>query len=179
MDIPCIGRTPNSPMHILLIIDILSEHTEPICNYKSCYHKFPEHFLNNHRSVSVSISSKQGCSSITRTGPYIMSAKNLISIATSVGAGFFIGILLGYFVKKIIKILMFVGGGIVLLLLFLEQQQIISVNVKQLEESSTFTLTSMASSFYKMTEIGDATSLVIPLTGALAAGFATGFMKGF
>jgi len=107
-----------------------------------------------------------------------MNTENLIPIATSVGGGFFIGIMLGYFVKKIIKILMFIAGGIVGLLLYLQQQQIISVNIERLEESSTFTLTSMASSFDKMTQVGDATSLGIPLTGGLAAGFAIGFMKG-
>ena len=71
-----------------------------------------------------------------------MNADNLIPIATSVGGGFFIGLVLGYFVKKIVKILMFVAGGIVGLLLYLQQQQIISVNMEKLETSSTVILTS-------------------------------------
>jgi len=107
-----------------------------------------------------------------------MNTENLIPIATSMGGGFLIGILLGYFIKKIIKILMFVAGGIVGLLLYLQQQQIISVNMEKLEASSAFILTSIASSFDKMTQIGDVTSLAIPLTGGLASGFAIGFMKG-
>jgi uncharacterized membrane protein (Fun14 family) len=106
-----------------------------------------------------------------------MNAESLIPIATSVGGGFFIGILLGYFVKKIIKILLFVAGGIVGLL-YLQQQQIISVNLEKLEESSTFIFTSLASSFDNITQFGDATSLGIPLTGGLSAGFAIGIMKG-
>ena len=76
-----------------------------------------------------------------------MNAENLIPIATSVGGGFFIGILLGYFVKKIIKILMFVAGGIVGLLLYLQQQQIISVNMEKLEASSTVIVTLTFSPF--------------------------------
>jgi uncharacterized membrane protein (Fun14 family) len=57
-----------------------------------------------------------------------MIIESLIPTAASIGGGFFIGILLGYFVKKAIKILMFVAGGIVGLLLYLQQQQII-VNI--------------------------------------------------
>jgi uncharacterized membrane protein (Fun14 family) len=47
-----------------------------------------------------------------------MNFDNLIPVATSIGGGFFIGIILGYFVKKIVKILMFIAGGIVGLLLY-------------------------------------------------------------
>jgi uncharacterized membrane protein (Fun14 family) len=50
-----------------------------------------------------------------------MNAESLIPTITSMGAGFFIGLVLGYFVKKIVKILMFVAGGIVGLLLYLQQ----------------------------------------------------------
>src|SRR5438093_520644 len=100
-----------------------------------------------------------------------MNAENLIPIATSVGGGFFIGILLGYFVKKVIKVLMFVAGGIVGLLLYLQQQQIISVNMERLEGSSTFILTTLSSSFDKITQIGDTSSLGIPLAASMAAGF--------
>ena len=67
-----------------------------------------------------------------------MNAESLIPIGTSVGGGFLIGALLGYFLKKIVKILMFVAGGIVGLLLYLQQQQIISVNIEKLETSSTW-----------------------------------------
>ena len=106
-----------------------------------------------------------------------MNFDNLIPITTSVGGGFFIGILLGYFVKKVIKILMFVAGGILGLLLYLQHQQIISVNIEKLEGSSTFILTSIASSFDKMTQIGDTSSLGIPLMVSLTAGFTVGLMK--
>jgi len=106
-----------------------------------------------------------------------MNAENLIPIATSVGGGFFIGILLGYFVKKVIKVLMFVAGGIVGLLLYLQQQQIISVNIERLEGSSTFILTTLSSSFDKMTQIGDMSSLGIPLAASIAAGFTVALAK--
>ena len=106
-----------------------------------------------------------------------MSFDSLIPVTTSVGGGFFIGLVLGYFVKKIFKILMFVAGGIVGLLLYLQQQQIISVNMEKLETSSTVILTSLPSTFDKMTQVGDFTSIGIPLTASIAAGFTIALAK--
>ena len=106
-----------------------------------------------------------------------MNPEILIPTATSIGGGFFIGILLGYFVKKVIKVLMFVAGGIVGLLLYLQQQQIISVNIERLEGSSTTILTTLSSSFDKMTQVGDFTSIGIPLTASIAAGFTVALAK--
>ena len=106
-----------------------------------------------------------------------MNFDSLIPVTTSVGGGFFIGVVLGYFVKEIVKILMFVAGGIVGLLLYLQQQQIISVNIVKLETSSTAILTSLASTFDKMTQVGDFTSIGIPLTASIAAGFTVALAK--
>jgi uncharacterized membrane protein (Fun14 family) len=106
-----------------------------------------------------------------------MSAESLIPTMTSIGGGFFIGIILGYFLKKIIKILMFVAGGIVALLLYLQQQQVISVDVEKMEASSTFIFNSVTSSFDKITQIGDMSSLGIPLAASIAAGFTVSLAK--
>jgi uncharacterized membrane protein (Fun14 family) len=106
-----------------------------------------------------------------------MFIESLIPTAASIGGGFFIGILLGYFVKKVIKILMFVAGGIVGLLLYLQQQQIISVNLERLEGSSTLVLTTLSSSFDKVTQIGDMSSLGIPLAASIVAGFTFALAK--
>ena len=105
-----------------------------------------------------------------------MGPDNLALLSTTIGGGFFVGIMLGYFVKKVIKILMFVAGGIVGLLLYLQQQQIISVNIERLE-TSTAILTLLASSFDKITQIGDFTSIGIPLTASIAAGFTVALVK--
>src|SRR5437867_1161405 len=106
-----------------------------------------------------------------------MNGESLIPIATSIGGGFFIGLVLGYFVKKIVKILMFVAVGIVGLLHYLQQQQIISVNLEKLGTSSTAILTSVASTIDKMTQVGDFTSIGIPLTASIAAGFTVALAK--
>ena len=107
-----------------------------------------------------------------------MNAEGIIPTITSVGGGFFIGLTVGYFLKKIIKILMFAAGGIVALLLYLQQQQVISVDVEKMEASSTFIFNLVASSFDKMTQTGDMATLGIPLAGGLSAGLAIGFVKG-
>ncbi len=107
-----------------------------------------------------------------------MNVESLIPVVTSMGGSFFIGVLLGYFVKKIIKIIMFVTGGIVGFLLYLQHQQIISVNIEKLEALSTFIITSFASSLDKITHISDVNSLGVPLVGGLSAGFAIGITKG-
>jgi uncharacterized membrane protein (Fun14 family) len=107
-----------------------------------------------------------------------MNAENLIPSITSMGGCFFIGVMLGYFVKKIIKVFMFVIGGILGLLLYLQQQQIILINIQKLEASSSFIVTTFGSSFNNVTHIDDTTSLGIPLALGLSAGLVVGFVKG-
>ena len=107
-----------------------------------------------------------------------MSLENLFPTITSVGGSFVAGIMLGYFIKKIIKILVFVVGGIAGLLLYLQQQQLISVNLDKLEAASTFFVTTFGVSFDNVTHMSGTTSLGIPLAGGLSAGFAIGFVKG-
>ena len=106
-----------------------------------------------------------------------MIIESLIPTAASIGGGFFIGILLGYFVKKVTKILMFVAGGIVGLLVYLQQQQIISVNQGTLENSVTLVLTDLSSSFDKISLDGDISSLGLPLTASMTAGFTLALAK--
>jgi uncharacterized membrane protein (Fun14 family) len=106
-----------------------------------------------------------------------MNLESLIPTVTSIGGGFFIGILLGYFVKRVIKILMFFAGGIVGLLIYLEYQQIISVNLDRLESSTTYIITSVVSSLDNMTQGTGLTSLGIPLTASISTGFILGLTR--
>lgn len=96
---------------------------------------------------------------------YSPNSDTLVPFLMSIGGGFFVGIILGYFTKKIIKILMFVAGGSAALLLYLQQQQIVSINLDKLEESSIFVFTTMLSSFNKANQIGDTASLGLPMAG--------------
>jgi uncharacterized membrane protein (Fun14 family) len=58
-----------------------------------------------------------------------MPIENIESIATSVGLGGITGFLLGYFMRKIIKIILFAVGGIPALLMYLQYQGLITVNM--------------------------------------------------
>jgi uncharacterized membrane protein (Fun14 family) len=107
----------------------------------------------------------------------IMIIEGLIPTSASIGGGFFIGILLGYFVKKVTKILIFVAGGIVSLLVYLQQQQIISVEHGKLETSVTLILSNLSSSIDKITQTGDISSLGIPLSASMTAGFTLALAK--
>ena len=104
--------------------------------------------------------------------------ESLLPTVTSVGGGFLIGLALGFFLKKILKILMFIAGGLVALLLYLVQQQIISVNIAKLEDSFTLIFPSLVSIFDNVTHIGDTASVEIPMASGLSAGFTFGLMKG-
>jgi uncharacterized membrane protein (Fun14 family) len=59
-----------------------------------------------------------------------MNIENIHSIAATSGGGFFASFLVGYFINKIIKVLMFVLGGILALLMYLQFHRIIDVNIK-------------------------------------------------
>lgn len=52
------------------------------------------------------------------------------------------------------------------------------MDIEKMEASSTFIFNSVASSFDKMTQTGDMSTLGIPLAGGLSAGLAIGLMKG-
>jgi uncharacterized membrane protein (Fun14 family) len=102
----------------------------------------------------------------------------LIPTTTAIGGGFLIGILLGYFVKKVFKILMFVAGGVLGLLLYLQQQEIISINYERIETLSALLITDLSSSFDRINLIGDMSFLGIPLTASMTAGFTLSLVKG-
>jgi len=72
---------------------------------------------------------------------------------------------------------MFIAGGIVGLLLYLQEQQIISVDSSRLQDSLTLVLINLASSFGKITQTGDKSSLGIPSTASMAAGFTLALAK--
>jgi uncharacterized membrane protein (Fun14 family) len=106
-----------------------------------------------------------------------MIIESLVPTITSIGGGFLVGIVVGYFVKKLLKILIFLAGGIVGLLLFLHLQKIISVDQKRLEASLTLFLTTLSPSFENITQTGDISSLGIPLTASMTAGFTLALAK--
>jgi uncharacterized membrane protein (Fun14 family) len=111
------------------------------------------------------------------------------NLAVTLGGGFFGGILIGYALKKIIKIVAIIAGFFLAALAYLQYQQIAGINWDKLQVISENTLTTLANATQQIPGfdgIGSGnvpaelvmTNLGIPLTGSLAIGFAIGFMRG-
>lgn len=68
------------------------------------------------------------------------------NLAVTLGGGFFGGILIGYALKKIIKIVAIIAGFFLVALTYLQYQQIASLNWDSLQAISENTLTTLANS---------------------------------
>lgn len=109
------------------------------------------------------------------------------NLAVTLGGGFFGGILIGYALKKVIKVVAIIAGFFLAALAYLQYQQIASLNWGKLQTISEDTLTTLANATQQIPGFdgyGSAptelimTNLGIPLTGSLATGFTIGFMRG-
>jgi uncharacterized membrane protein (Fun14 family) len=112
--------------------------------------------------------------------------------AATLGGGFFVGILIGYAIKKVIKIVAVIVGLFLAGLAYLQYHQIANVNWNKLETISEGTITTLLNAIIiQIPDIngGDVhaaattsslamTSFGIPLTGSISAGFTIGFIKG-
>jgi uncharacterized membrane protein (Fun14 family) len=111
--------------------------------------------------------------------------------AATIGGGFFIGILIGYALKKVIKLLAVVVGLFFAGLAYLQYHQIANINWNRLQAVSEGALTTVANLTMQIPGIsvsdGHATatasslamtSFGIPLTSSLSVGFTIGFIKG-
>jgi uncharacterized membrane protein (Fun14 family) len=109
-----------------------------------------------------------------------MYTDNLVSVATALGGGFFVSFLVGYFVKKIIRFLMFVSGAILALLLYLQSEGIIivGVNVDKIQTTAQAGINSITTQLALTSPTGNTliadSNLAIPLTGSIASGFMLG-----
>ena len=114
-----------------------------------------------------------------RTGDYDMNADNFASMTGTIGGGFFTGLVTGWALKRIIKLVAIVVGIFLGALIYLQSKAIININWDKLQNISEAFLSTIGNS---ITNTGDISSITgnigIPLTGSLSAGFAIGFMKG-
>jgi uncharacterized membrane protein (Fun14 family) len=112
--------------------------------------------------------------------------------AANLGGGFFIGILIGYALKKVIELLAVIIGLFLAGLAYLQYHQIANINWNKLQTISEGTITALSnaiiihipgisgdSSHTAATASSLAmTSFGIPLTGSMSTGFTIGFIKG-
>ena len=120
-----------------------------------------------------------------------MSMDNLGSLTATIGGGFFAGVLIGYALKKVVKVLAIVVGLFFAGLAYLQYQQILNINWSKLQATSQSAAawlanatTQISNHINNTTNSGNHASqslfsnLGIPLTGSIAMGIAIGFMKG-
>jgi uncharacterized membrane protein (Fun14 family) len=115
---------------------------------------------------------------------------NSTFIAT-VGGGFFLGVLIGYALKKVVKLVAIVVGLFFAGLAYLQYQQVAVINWGKLQSVSEGAVTMLANATTQIPSgvsgesVGGGQTITaamanfgIPLTGSMAMGFAVGFMRG-
>ena len=118
--------------------------------------------------------------------------ESLAPTAATLGGGFFVGILIVYALKKVIKIVAVIVGLFLAGLAYLQYHQIANVNWNKLQTVSEGAITTLANLSTQIPGISGTadshaaattasslamTSFGIPLTGSMSAGFTIGFMK--
>jgi uncharacterized membrane protein (Fun14 family) len=121
------------------------------------------------------------CSSIISTGDRILSIDIITPTVATMGGGFFGGLLIGYAIKKVVKLIAIVSGLFVAGLAYLQYQQIASFDWNRIEalvSAAMGNATSQMSTGQDLTTALEMSNFGIPLTGSMSAGFAVGFMRG-
>ena len=103
---------------------------------------------------------------------------DLMPFAGTIGGGFFVGLLAGYAIKKILKIAAVIVGLFIAVLAYLEYQRIIDVNWAKIQAVSQNGLTWVADTIIHISNnigaghTGALSNLGIPLASSASAGFA-------
>ena len=110
--------------------------------------------------------------------------------AATLGGGFFVGVLIGYALKKVIKLLAIIVGLFLAGLVYLQSQQIANINWNKLQQASEDAITTLSNAITQIQGISSGsdvhaaatsslamTSFGIPLTSSMSAGFTLGFIK--
>jgi uncharacterized membrane protein (Fun14 family) len=108
-----------------------------------------------------------------------------MNLAPTIGGGFFAGILIGWAVKKVIKLVAIMAGLFLAGLVYLQYQQIASINWDKLEQISEGVVNTVVNATTNMVGGGHPevtelaiTNFGIPLTSSMSVEFTIGFMKG-
>ena len=106
--------------------------------------------------------------------------ENIDSIGAVIGSGFFGGLLLGYALKKVAKMIAVLVGLFLAGLAYLQYPQIAYFDWDKIERMTIATFGNATSQIFSNQDISSfaLSNLGIPLTSGMSAGFAVGFMKG-
>jgi uncharacterized membrane protein (Fun14 family) len=113
----------------------------------------------------------------------VVNTDTLSSMSTTIGGGFFGGLLIGYALKKVIKMLAVVVGLFLAGVVFLQYQQIATINWHKVEGAitklaATAATTSTINDNNNVAIVAAMSNFGIPLTSSMSVGFTIGFMKG-
>ena len=117
-----------------------------------------------------------------------------VRLQATLGGGFFVGLLIGYALKKVIKLLAIIVGLFLAGLAYLQYHHIANINWNKLQTVSEGTIITLSNLTMQIPIISGGTvsdnhaaattsslamtSFGIPVTGSISAGFTIGFMKG-
>ena len=113
-----------------------------------------------------------------------MNLEPVWSTGVAIGGGFFAGILIGYALKKIVKLVAIVVGLFFAALAYLQYQQIVNINWNKLQGISQNGLAALSNTIINNTSaIGSAhgvttLSNLIPLSSSASDGFVLGLARG-
>ena len=114
-----------------------------------------------------------------------MNTAGFSSLVVTIGVGFFAGILIGYALKKVVKIVAIVFGLFFAGLAYLQYQQIVAINWNKVPQLSQNVVTTLANATTQIPGFNSShpadiamSNFGIPLTGSMSVGFTIGFMRG-
>ncbi len=121
-----------------------------------------------------------------------MSYDNFSSTASTIRGGFFVGVLIGYALKKVIKLVAVIFGLFLAGLAYLQYHQIANINWNKLQQILEGAITTFSNAAMQIPAISSGsgydhpvasaslamTNFGIPLTDSMSAGFTLGFMNG-
>ena len=104
----------------------------------------------------------------------------LFTPVSAIGGGFLGGLLFGYAIKKVVKLIAVVVGLFIAGLAYLQYEQVASINWNKIETLASSALGNLTAHISNNQEAATLamSNFGIPLTGSMSAGFAVGFMKG-
>ena len=117
----------------------------------------------------------------------MMGIENSSSIGATIGGGFFTGLLIGYALKKIAKLVAILFGLFLTGIAYLQYQQILNINWNKLHAASQSIVSTLANTITQIPGLNNTsdhagisgiTNFDISLTGSVSIGFTIGFMKG-
>jgi uncharacterized membrane protein (Fun14 family) len=114
----------------------------------------------------------------------IMITDTLTSMSATIGGGSFGGPLIGYALKKVIKMLAVVVGLFLAGLAYLQYQQIATIDWHKLNGAITKLAATAATTASTINDNNNVATLAmmsnfgVPLTSSMSVGFTIGFMKG-